>query len=127
LADVKGQNVTARGEMAKEIGILEIYMAELIKMEIDIEGRRRETIHIRLEFMACFAHLASIAEKLYTSADQLKIFRRKHSEARSAIATHQANWPVVAIDMKNPKCASSAKHSRDATREVIKRVRHTIV
>ena len=121
-----GKNVTAIEEIVREISNLEACMTQLVNMDDALDGHRKEVINIRRQFTNSFSKIAVIAVDVFTTPASLDLFRRKHSEARSAIAEPQSKWPIVTLDMADPKCIASVRSSREATRAFLRWVKNTV-
>jgi hypothetical protein len=84
------------------------------------DDKRSELVNLRrrlAEQMAVVSKAAETDPKLLGDALLAFEFRSKFSAMRSAIASHQANWPAVKIDHADPRFRQSAASAVRADKE----------
>ncbi|WP_010161938.1 hypothetical protein [Sphingomonas sp. PAMC 26617] len=84
---------------------------------------RRQAVDLRRKITALHAEISRAGDETFRDTPQYSEFRSQFSKLRSAIALHQASWPIVAIDTENPEYLSSVQSTREASRQFITWVR----
>ena len=116
--------MTGREKLLSAIGVLEASLAQAVKLgDRDFNEHRREVIQLRRIILAHNSTIDSLCDEAFGTPEARLAFRREFSEMRSAMAFHQASWPVVSIDFENPDYVASLNIMRTANRKFIAWVR----
>jgi hypothetical protein len=86
------------------------------------DGWKREFIGLRRQLQALLTQLAALSDRLARSeldAGLSAQFRDSLSRMRHVAALHQADWPVVQIDNKNPEYRASNEGVRVASQNFL--------
>lgn len=81
-------------------------------------GWRQQHINYRREIQHQFGVISALAKDVTTiDAEERAAFGAALSRMRTALALHQADWPVVAIKLDDPRYNQSSKRVRTANQE----------
>jgi hypothetical protein len=83
------------------------------RSDSDFEEHRKDAIELRRQIAAHRTEITGLIEEAIDSLELRNAFRSKFLALCSALALHQASWPIVTIDLKNREYQAS----REATRE----------
>lgn len=86
-------------------------------------GDRPELVRHRRAIAQQIATISELALKAFAGSAAEPAFRAIQSEMRSALADHQASWPVVAIVADDPAYAASLQKTRSANQRYIDWIR----
>lgn len=87
-----------------------------IMQDRDFENGRKAAIELRRKIAAHRAEVSSLLDQALESTKLHYAFRTRFSALCFALALHQANWPVVTIDLKNKAYLASSADARAAYR-----------
>lgn len=88
--------------------------------------RRREAVQLRRLISERIPEISSLGDAVFTAPDTHVTFRNEFARMRSAVAFHQASWPIVGIEPANPQYQESVRAIREANRRFIDWVRSAL-
>lgn len=91
--------------------------ASSARNDSDFEAHRRDAIELRRQIAVHRAEISTLFEQSIASPELRTQFRARFSALCSALALHQASWPVVAIELDNPDYQASRDSTRAKYRE----------
>lgn len=116
--------MTGREQLLGAVAMLEASLAQADKLGGgDFNEHRREVIQLRRVILTQNSTIDSLCDEAFENSEARAAFRREFSEMRSAMAFHQASWPVVLINFENPDYIGSLNSMRAANRKFIAWVR----
>jgi hypothetical protein len=118
--------VIAQGNLTKAVNEFEHVLSQSAGLGADLADHRREAIHLRRLISDTIATIAKAGDEVFTDARRLTDFRNEFSMMRSAMAYHQASWPIVAVDTENESYRASVRGVREANRRFIAWVRRVL-
>jgi len=81
----------------------------------NFDAKRKEVVQVRREISDQLGIVSSMGNVAFDGTPLQDLFRSEFSKMRSALALHQASWPVVAIELENPDYLSSVTALREST------------
>jgi hypothetical protein len=81
----------------------------------NFDAKRKEAVQMRREIADQLAVVSSMGNLAFDGTALQDPFRSEFAKMRSALALHQASWPVVAIQLENPDYLSSVTMLREST------------
>jgi len=119
--------VTGRDKLLAAIDLLEASFAQAVKLGDDnfIE-HRKEVIQLRRVILEQNSAIAALCDEAFGNSEGREAFRAAFSKMRSAMAHHQASWPVVSINFESLDYIASLQAMRDANRNFITWVRSAL-
>lgn len=118
--------MTGRETLLDAVNTLEVALAQSAKLGNNLNEHRKEVVQLRRVILAQNSVIGSLCDEAFEKPERREAFRREFSQMRSAMAFHQASWPVVAVDLENPDYIASVNSVRDANRRFITWVRTTL-
>jgi len=113
-----------KAKLLEAINLLEATLANAANLgNTWLVDHRRDAIQLRRLLAAQNSEIARLGEEAFDNPSHQAQFRNQFAKMRSATALHQASWPVVSIDTKNPEYLASVKSTRDANKQFIAWVR----
>lgn len=100
-------------ELRVAVGDLETTLRLSRRLDRGFNDHRMEAIQQRREISAKLARLSSAAQAISDGSDR-STFLNQFSKMRSALALHQATWPIVAVDQSDPAYRTSIQTARAA-------------
>lgn len=88
--------------------------------------RRREAVQLRRLISQRIAEISSVGDAVFAATDTHAAFRDEFARMRSAVAYHQASWPIVGVEPMNPHYQESVQAVREANRHFIAWVRSAL-
>lgn len=112
-----------------ELDAFEHLLHELsgISLRSDLEGRI-QLVKLRRELADRLSTIGKAAQTFFAAESTHpweRDFRKRLSDVRSSIATHQANWPAVSINEANADFVRSAHSVREVNQAFLSWCRHT--
>jgi hypothetical protein len=106
---------------------------ELIQQQLELCGKtgaddRHRLVALRRELADQLSQVSTHIESVVPllTDNQARDLRQKFSTMRTAIATHQSNWPAIALDGSAPAYRTSVQNLRNSTKYFINFV-HSLV
>lgn len=85
--------------------------------DANFEEHRRAAIEQRRQIATFRAEISRLFEQSTVSPELRGEFRARFSALCTALALHQASWPIVSIDLDNPDYQASRDSTRAKYRE----------
>ncbi len=117
--------MNSRKALLEAVDELERLLRQSAELVDGLDGHRKQGIEFRRQIAEKVATIGSLGEQLFEAAEQVP-FRREFSHMRSALAYHQASWPIVSIKLDDPNYRASVQSLRDANRSFISWVRRAL-
>ena len=112
--------MTGRQKLLDAVNALEAAFAQGAKLgDNNFSEHRKEVIQLRRLIAAQTSSIGPLCEEAFEQAEEQQAFRSEFSKMRSAMALHQASWPVVSIDFENPDYLSSLRSMQEAHRKFV--------
>lgn len=106
---------TDRNDLLAAINALEGTLRQSASITLEnFETRKGEAIELRRRIAEHRREIFSLIPDGLADRDAQSRFRSQFSKLCATIALHQANWPVVSIDLQNPGYIASIRDVRDA-------------
>lgn len=106
---------TDRNDLLAAINALEVTLRQSASITREnFEARKGEAIELRRRIAEHRTEIFSLISDGLDEGDSQSSFRSRFSKLCAIIALHQANWPVVSIDLQNPDYLASIREVRDA-------------
>jgi hypothetical protein len=118
--------MTARDDLSQAIGEYEALLLQFKELDPDISDHRREAIQLRRQFTDILAAILASGEAAFAGTELGGQFRSEFSKMRSAVAYHQASWPIVAVDHDDAAYCASEATTRDACHNFIAWARNAL-
>jgi len=118
--------MSQRDDLGRLIDELESLLRQSADLAQGLDGNRKRGIELRREIGATIARIGSVGEGVFDEAGDQPAFRQEFSKLRSAMAFHQASWPIVAVEPENPDYITSVQSLRETNRNFISWVRATL-
>ena len=112
-----------RDDLRRTVDELEDLLRQSANLSDDLDDHRRRGIELRREIGQKVAAIGSLVEKAFDAASEQGSFRSEFSKMRSAMAYHQASWPIVSIKPDDAGYIASVAALREANRHFISWVR----
>lgn len=113
--------MTGREELLDAIAALEAAFVQAAELGKDnFLEHRKEVVELRRLIAGQNASIASLCDDAFAEPETRQAFRNEFSKMRSAMALHQASWPVVSIAFDNPDYLSSLTLMQEAHRNFIR-------
>ena len=113
------------GELKVELDNLEALLLRSAGLGEGLDKHRKKGVEYRRQIGEKVALIGSLGEHAFGSETRAE-FRREFSKLRSALALHQASWPIVAIDVANAQYQASVQTLRETSRSFISWVRSAL-
>ena len=88
---------------------------------------RRQAIQLRRDMSDRIAAIALHGREAFARSERANEFHKEFSMMRSAMAYHQASWPVVLVDNDDTGYQASVRSVREANQRFIAWVRHALI
>ena len=111
-----------KGELLRAVDDLEAALRQSAGLLEGLDDHRMQGIAFRRQIADKVALIGSLGGQAFDENGQAG-FRGEFSKLRSAMAYHQARWPIVSIDPENPQYVESVQSLREANRNFISWVR----
>jgi len=119
--------VTHRDELLRAIDALEATLHQSAELADDEKADNRGAgIKLRRLIAEQVAAVGSFGEQAFGEGIQIGTFRQEFSKMRAALASHQATWPIIAINRGDPNYIASVKALRETNRKFIAWARNTL-
>jgi hypothetical protein len=111
--------VTGRDELRRLVDDFEDALRQSAELTEGLEDHRKHGLELRRQISAKLAMIGSLGEQAFDPGDRQQAFRSEFSKMRSAMAYHQASWPIVSIRPEDPDYLASVRSLREANRTFI--------
>jgi hypothetical protein len=91
------------------------------------DAKRLRGVELRRSIVARSGEISRLGERFFSDTPELGDFRMELAKMRSAMAEHHASWPLVRIDLSDPRFRASSQALREATRHFIGWLRQAVV
>ncbi|RYY26104.1 MAG: hypothetical protein EOP62_11525 [Sphingomonadales bacterium] len=119
--------MAAKEKLLEAVNALEDALARSAKLgEVDFDAHRKDAVELRRLIAAQNSAIASLGDDAFETPESRQAFRNEFSKMRSAMAFHQASWPVVSVDRENPSYVASLRSIRETNRIFITWVRSAL-
>lgn len=118
--------MTARDDLVQAVGEYEALLHQFKALDPNISDHRREAIQMRRELTNTIGAIAASGGAFFAGTDLDGNFRTEFSKMRSAVAHHQASWPIVAINHDDAGYVASETATRAACHNFIVWVRKVL-
>ena len=88
--------------------------------------RRREAVQLRRLISERIVEISSLGDAVFSTADAHTAFRNEFARMRTAVAYHQASWPIVGVQPMDPHYRESVRALREGNRHFIAWVRAAV-
>jgi len=110
--------VDSREALIASVNAFELTLTgSLGRKDSDFDEHRKAAIEQRRQIATHRAEISALSEQSIDSPELRSAFRSRFSALCSALALHQASWPVVSIDLENPDYQASRESTRAKYRE----------
>lgn len=116
----------ARENLLRAVQEYEAILARSAQLDANLPDHRKEAIKIRRQISDVLAAISFAAKDVFQDPVSDTHFRNEFSKMRSAIAFHQASWPVVSVDYADPEYTVSESGVRASCSEFIQWVRNAL-
>lgn len=116
--------VTEREALIKAVDDLETALQDSQDLaDANFKENRKEGINLRRLIAEKVAAVGALGGHAFKETAQADAFRREFSSMRSALAYHQASWPIVSIDHEDQSYLDSVRSLRERNIKFIDWVR----
>lgn len=120
--------MSVKDKLLAEVDALQATLRQSADLaQSDFGSVRTEAVKLRRKIAEHRRALHELGERVFAHPSVQQGFRSHYSRVCSALAEHQANWPIVAIDLASPDYIRSLEKSRLAHREFFDWVRSAAV
>lgn len=94
------------------------------------DGWKRDLIGLRRQLQMLFTQLAEVSNQIALTVPDSPVsleYRERLSQVRHKVALHQADWPVVQIDVEDPKHRASVEGIRTACQNFIAAAEQAVI
>jgi hypothetical protein len=118
--------MTARDDLLLAIREYEAVLQRSAGLSSTSEPDRREAVRLRRLISERIAAISLAGRKVFQNRPDKNAFDDGFSRMRSAVANHQASWPIVAVDSASADYQLSVVRVREANRTFIEWVRRSM-
>lgn len=111
--------MTARDNLLQAIQELQDLLSHSSTLNADVPEHRMKAIQLRRQFSKTFGAIAASGNDLFAGSEREGTFRNEFSKMRSAMALHQASWPIVAVNYDDPAYRASEATVRRSSQHFI--------
>jgi hypothetical protein len=111
--------MTMRDDLLRAVGEYEALLLRSRELDPDISEHLHEAIQLRRLLTDQISAIASLGGAVFSGNDLQGNFRNELSKMRSAVAYHQASWPIVAVDHDDTEYFASETKTREACQNFI--------
>ncbi|MFB0872622.1 MULTISPECIES: hypothetical protein [unclassified Sphingobium] len=123
----RGCEVSSRDDMLRALGALEATLRQSAELADNEQADNRAAgIKLRRLIAEQLSAVNAAGERAFTEFHQLGEFRREIAKTRSALALHQASWPIVAIRRDDPEYMASLLALRETNRKFLAWIRDSL-
>jgi hypothetical protein len=115
--------VNINAEVLQAVDDLELVLGQSAQLTDNLDDHRKHGLELRRQILAKVAMIGSLGEQAFDAGGRELAFRGEFSKMRSAMAYHQASWPIVSIKPDDPDYLLSVRALREANRHFIGWVR----
>jgi hypothetical protein len=115
--------MAARDDLLQAVAEYEALLLRFGELDPDIAHHLHEAIQLRRRLADTIVAIAALGGVVFARTDLEGNFRNELSKMRSAVAYHQASWPIVAVDHDDSEYRESETRTRDACQNFIVWVR----
>lgn len=115
--------MATREELLQAVQEYEAILRRSAELDANIPDHRKEAIKIRRQISEQLAAISSAARDAFPDRPSDTAFKNEFSKMRSAMAFHQASWPIVSVDYDDAAYRDSEARLRNSCQEFIAWVR----
>ena len=117
----------SKEELFRVIDEFELILRQSASLaDAGLDAHRKSGIALRRQLSAQNAKISALGEKAFETRELQAAFRQEFAKMRSAMAFHQASWPVVTVDLESPEYRASVRTTRAASRQFIVWIRNAM-
>lgn len=112
-----------RDELMKAVDSYETILRQSAGLRDGQTDRRREAVQLRRVISQRIAEINAHGDAFFEGSSVYSVFRSEIAKMRSAVAYHQASWPIVSIRPDDLSYQASVAAVREANRSFIAWIR----